>query len=54
MPYGLKLAVYLVWAGSLGVILCAMLDPFSWGVNLLFSTAVACLIVIVGLRLFRR
>jgi hypothetical protein len=30
-----------------------MLEPFSWGVYLVFSTAAAYLVVIVGLRLFR-
>ena len=54
MPYGLRLVLYLVGAGSLGFILAAMLEPFGWGLNLLFSIAAACLVVIVGLRLFRR
>jgi hypothetical protein len=54
MPYGLKLVLYLVGAGSLGVILAAMLKPFDWGVNLFFSIAVAYVVVMVGLRLFRR
>ena len=46
--------LYLVGAGSLGVILAKMLEPFSWGVYLVFSTAAAYLVVIVGFRLFRR
>ena len=54
MPYGLKLVLYLIGAGSLGFILAAMLEPFTWGVNLLFSIAVAYVVIIVGLRLFRR
>jgi uncharacterized protein YhhL (DUF1145 family) len=46
--------LYLVGAGSLGVILAAMLEPFGWSVNLFFSIAMACLVVFVGLRLFRQ
>ena len=38
----------------LGFILAAILEPVGWGLNLLFSIAAACLVVIVGLRLFRR
>ena len=53
MPYGLRLVLCLVGAGSLGFILAAMLKPFSWGVNLLFSIAAAYVVIIVGRRLFR-
>ncbi len=53
MPYGLRLVLYLVGAGSLGFILAAMLKPFAWGVNLLFSIAGAYVVIIVGRRLFR-
>jgi hypothetical protein len=31
----------------------AMLEPFTWGVNLLFSIAAAYVVIIVGRRLFR-
>jgi hypothetical protein len=37
-----------------GVILGAMLEPFGLGVNLFFTIAMACLVVSVGLRLFRQ
>ena len=53
MPYGVRLVLYLVGAGSLGFILAAMLEPFTWGVNLLFSIAAAYVVLIVGRRLFR-
>ncbi len=54
MLYGLRLVLYLVGAGSLGFILSAMLEAFGWSVNLIFSIVAGCLVVIVGLRLFRR
>jgi hypothetical protein len=53
MPYGLRLMLYLVCAGSLGFILAAMLEPFTWSVNLLFSITAAYVVIIVGRRLFR-
>ena len=31
----------------------AMLEPFTWGVNLLFSITAAYIVIIVGRRLFR-
>jgi hypothetical protein len=45
--------LYLVCAGSLGFILAAVLEPFTLGVNLLFSITAAYVVIIVGRRLFR-
>jgi hypothetical protein len=50
MPYGLKLVLYLIGAGSLGFILAAILERFDRDINLLFSIAVAYVVIIVGLN----